>query len=51
MAAMAAGTGRRHANDVAAEVVERVGLQRWRDARSEGLPTAGLKRLELDGAR
>ncbi len=47
VAAMASGTGRRHADDVAAEVVERVGLTRWRDARSEGLPTAGLKRLEL----
>ena len=44
---MAAGASRRRAPAEAAEVVERVGLSRWRDARSEGLPTAGLKRLEL----
>jgi branched-chain amino acid transport system ATP-binding protein len=31
----------------AAEVVTRVGLDRWRDARAGTLPTAGLKRLEL----
>jgi branched-chain amino acid transport system ATP-binding protein len=31
----------------AAEVVERVGLGRWRDALATELPTAGLKRLEL----
>ena len=47
VAAMAAGTGRRAADGVAAEVVDRVGLSRWRDTRSESLPTAGLKRLEL----
>jgi branched-chain amino acid transport system ATP-binding protein len=47
VAAMASGHGRRSATDTAAEVVDRVGLQRWRDARSDGLPTAGLKRLEL----
>jgi branched-chain amino acid transport system ATP-binding protein len=47
VARMAAGASRRRAADEAAEVVERVGLSRWRDARSEGLPTAGLKRLEL----
>ena len=47
IAGMAAGTPRRSATDSAADVVERVGLSKWRDARSEGLPTAGLKRLEL----
>ena len=47
VAAMAAGTNRREAGGVAGDVVERVGLSRWRDARSDGLPTAGLKRLEL----
>ena len=47
VAAMAAGTHRRAAARAAADVVERVGLSRWRDARSDSLPTAGLKRLEL----
>ena len=47
VARMAAGASRRRAPAEAAEVVDRVGLSRWRDARSEGLPTAGLKRLEL----
>jgi ABC-type branched-subunit amino acid transport system ATPase component len=47
VAAMAAGTPRRAATAAAAEVVDRVGLTRWRDARSASLPTAGLKRLEL----
>lgn len=47
VAAMAAGTARRSADDVAAEIVDRVGLAHWRDSRSESLPTAGLKRLEL----
>ena len=47
VAAMAHGVPRKAATATAAEVVERVGLSRWRDARSEGLPTAGLKRLEL----
>jgi branched-chain amino acid transport system ATP-binding protein len=47
VARMAAGASRRRAPAEAAEVIERVGLSRWRDARSEGLPTAGLKRLEL----
>lgn len=47
VAAMAAGTSRRDADRVAAEVVDRVGISRWRDARSNSLPTAGLKRLEL----
>jgi branched-chain amino acid transport system ATP-binding protein len=31
----------------AAEVVDRVGLGRWRDTPASALPTAGLKRLEL----
>jgi branched-chain amino acid transport system ATP-binding protein len=31
----------------ASEVVERVGLGRWRDTSAAELPTAGLKRLEL----
>ncbi|SDY47136.1 branched-chain amino acid transport system ATP-binding protein [Geodermatophilus africanus] len=47
VARMAAGASRRRAPAEAADVVDRVGLTRWRDARSEGLPTAGLKRLEL----
>ena len=47
VAAMAHGTSRKAATDAAVDVVERVGLSRWRDARSDGLPTAGLKRLEL----
>jgi len=47
VAAMAAGASRREAPRLAADVVERLGLTRWRDARSDGLPTAGLKRLEL----
>jgi branched-chain amino acid transport system ATP-binding protein len=47
VAGMAHGTPRKAATDVAADVVDRVGLSRWRDVRSDGLPTAGLKRLEL----
>jgi len=47
VAAMAHGTPRRTATGTAADVVDRVGLGHWRDARSDGLPTAGLKRLEL----
>lgn len=47
VAAMAHGTPRQAATHTAVDVVERVGLSRWRDARSDGLPTAGLKRLEL----
>ncbi len=47
VAAMAAGTSRGTAMQAAADVVDRVGLTRWRDARSDSLPTAGLKRLEL----
>lgn len=46
--AVLAGKGR-HASprDHAAEVIETVGLGAWRDAPTEGLPTAALKRLEL----
>jgi branched-chain amino acid transport system ATP-binding protein len=47
VAAMAGGTARRSARAAAADVVDRVGLSRWRDSRSAGLPTAALKRLEL----
>jgi branched-chain amino acid transport system ATP-binding protein len=47
VAAMAAGTHRRAAARASADVIDRVGLSRWRDARSDSLPTAGLKRLEL----
>ena len=47
VAAMAAGTSRRNASRVAADVVERVGIAQWRDVQSSSLPTAGLKRLEL----
>jgi branched-chain amino acid transport system ATP-binding protein len=35
------------AQDAAAEVVARVGLEQWRDRPAGVLPTAGLKRLEL----
>jgi len=35
------------ARDRAAEVIDTVGLAQWRDAATEGLPTAALKRLEL----
>lgn len=38
---------RRQARDAAAEVLARVGLERYRDTASGALPTAGLKRLEL----
>ncbi|MEQ4299985.1 ABC transporter ATP-binding protein [Plantactinospora sp. B6F1] len=47
VAVLAGGAARRTARTAAAEVVERVGLGRWRDAPTEGLPTAALKRLEL----
>ncbi|GAA1598015.1 ABC transporter ATP-binding protein [Kribbella sancticallisti] len=47
VAVMAGGGSRRTARTVAAEIVERVGLGQWRDQRSDGLPTAALKRLEL----
>lgn len=35
------------AQDAAAEVIARVGLEQWRDRPAGVLPTAGLKRLEL----
>ncbi|WP_281690327.1 ABC transporter ATP-binding protein [Pseudonocardia thermophila] len=47
IAVLAAGGARRTARQDAADIVERVGLGRWRDAPSAGLPTAALKRLEL----
>jgi len=47
LSAMASGTSARDAERHAAAVIERVGISRWRDARSGSLPTAGLKRLEL----
>src|SRR5690606_39682168 len=47
VAVLAGGGSRRSARTTAAELIERVGLGRWRDAPSEGLPTAALKRLEL----
>lgn len=47
VAAMAGGVARRGARSAAADVVDRVGLTRWRDDRSDALPTAALKRLEL----
>jgi branched-chain amino acid transport system ATP-binding protein len=47
VAVLAGGGPRRSARTTAAEVIERVGLDRWRDAPSDGLPTAALKRLEL----
>jgi branched-chain amino acid transport system ATP-binding protein len=47
IAVLAGGGSRRTARTAAADVIERVGLGRWRDAPSEGLPTAALKRLEL----
>lgn len=47
VAAMAGGASRRDAPRLAATVVERVDLGRWRDEQSSSLPTAGLKRLEL----
>jgi len=47
IAAMTRTRSRGEAGDRAAEVVSRVGLDRWRDARAGTLPTAGLKRLEL----
>jgi branched-chain amino acid transport system ATP-binding protein len=47
VAVLAAGGAQRIARDTAADIVERVGLARWRDSATEGLPTAALKRLEL----
>ena len=47
LSAMASGTSAGDAGKSAAAIIERVGIGRWRDARSGSLPTAGLKRLEL----
>ncbi|WP_308282592.1 ABC transporter ATP-binding protein [Pseudonocardia nigra] len=47
VAVLAGGGARRSARTAAADLIERVGLGEWRDAASEGLPTAALKRLEL----
>jgi branched-chain amino acid transport system ATP-binding protein len=47
VAVLAGGAAKRTARERAAELIDRVGLGRWRDAAAEGLPTAALKRLEL----
>ncbi len=47
VAVLAGGAAKRTARNAAAEVIERVGLDKWRDSPTEGLPTAALKRLEL----
>jgi branched-chain amino acid transport system ATP-binding protein len=47
VAAMTRVRSRREAHARAADVVARVGLEKWRDVRAGTLPTAGLKRLEL----
>lgn len=47
VAVLAGGGGAKTARDRAAEIIERIGLGRWRDSPTEGLPTAALKRLEL----
>ena len=47
VAVLAGGAAKRTARTAAAELTERVGLGPWRDAPTEGLPTAALKRLEL----
>jgi ABC-type branched-subunit amino acid transport system ATPase component len=47
VAVLAAKGGHASPRDHAAEVIETVGLGAWRDAPTEGLPTAALKRLEL----
>lgn len=50
IAALTHTRSRRKAQDHACEVIERIGLSRWRDAVSGSLPTAALKRLELGRA-
>lgn len=50
IAAMSHTRSRRKAQDHACEVIERIGLSRWRDSKSGSLPTAALKRLELGRA-
>jgi len=47
IATMGRTRSRHEARTRAADVVDRVGLGRWRDARASTLPTASLKRLEL----
>ena len=47
IAVLAGNGGRRTARDDAAAIIDTVGLGAWRDAPTEGLPTAALKRLEL----
>lgn len=47
IAVLASRGDHRAARDQAAEIIDRVGLGTWRDAPTEGLPTAALKRLEL----
>lgn len=47
IAVLASKRGHRNPRDRAAEIVDTVGLSTWRDAPTEGLPTAALKRLEL----
>ncbi|HET7400098.1 MAG TPA: ABC transporter ATP-binding protein [Intrasporangium sp.] len=47
IAVLASGASSRTARDQAAEIIDTVGLGTWRDAPTEGLPTAALKRLEL----
>ncbi|SHG70628.1 amino acid/amide ABC transporter ATP-binding protein 1, HAAT family [Jatrophihabitans endophyticus] len=50
VAAMSRTRSRRRAQDEASEVIDRIGLTRWRDSVSGALPTAALKRLELGRA-
>jgi ABC-type branched-subunit amino acid transport system ATPase component len=47
VAVLAGGGSRTHAREDAAQIIDRIGLSRWRDSPTEGLPTAALKRLEL----
>ena len=50
IAALTHTRSRRKAQDHACEVIDNIGLSRWRDAVSGALPTAALKRLELGRA-
>jgi ABC-type branched-subunit amino acid transport system ATPase component len=47
IAVLASRAGHHAPRDRAAEIIHTVGLDAWRDAPTEGLPTAALKRLEL----
>ncbi len=47
VATLSGGSSQSRARDDAAEIIDRVGLSRWRDSATEGLPTAALKRLEF----